>query len=446
MKGLPFKFWFLSVAAAVSYIFYCWVRIQHILRIRQPREFYDTTEFFDIASRSFSSTFFWATTRPPLTPLFFRLMEMDVQRIVTAQLWMSILSWGILALVTAFVVRTFWLKLPAFLFVLGFSLGQNVIIWDSLILGDSMSVSLLALFIASGLLLLEKWELRRFILLVFISVLLAFVRDTYAYLLLMAGAGLLVLLFLTKQRKRVLAASAFFIALFLAVNALSTMGMRWYMPFMMTMGLRILPNPDYVAYFEARGMPVSDELMERAGKPIQADNIAMYYDPGLEAFRQWARENGHAEFARFLWFFKADTLQNPLRNADLVFNPDVYYYAATGFRPILTDARLSELFYPFRFGLLASFLANAFALVLLYPAVRYRAALWTVPLMLVLFSYPQAVLVWNADANDIARHSIYHVLMLRLGAWMLVFLLADCIAARLQAFRFTLRPPVMRSG
>jgi hypothetical protein len=45
--------------------------------------------------------------------------------------------------------------------------------------------------------------------------------------------------------------------------------------------------------------------------------------------------------------------------------------------------------------------------------------------MLILFSYPQAVLIWNADANDIARHSLYHNIELRLGLWMLVFFVAD---------------------
>lgn len=434
MQKPNWKSLLLPLFMAASYAWYIWLRLEHILRIRQPREFYDTTEFLEISSRSLTSSAFWVTTRPPVTPLFFRLLAGDFERIMMTQFWISVVSWGILAWALTWAIRTYWLKPAAFAGILAFSLVQNIILWDSLILGDSLSMSLLALFLAASLWLLQKWTPWRFATLVIIATLLAFIRDTYAFFLLMVGGVVLIFLFFTEKKKRVLMVAGVFFALFLVVNTLSTIGMRWYMPFMMTMGLRILPNPEYVSYFEARGMPVYPELMARAGKPIQADGIAMYYDPDLEVFRQWARANGHGEFTRFLWFFKADTLQNPLRDADLVFNPDVYYYAATGYRPIVTSQRIAELLYPFRFGLIASFLANALALLLIVPAIRERNTLWIIPLALILLSYPQAVLVWNADANDIARHSVYHVVMLRLGFWMLILFVVDFFSTRIKPF------------
>lgn len=55
--------------------------------------------------------------------------------------------------------------------------------------------------------------------------------------------------------------------------------------------------------------------------------------------------------------------------------------------------------------------------------------------MLILFSYPQAVLVWNADANDLARHSIYHNIELRLGVWMLIFFVLDFLIVRYKPVR-----------
>ena len=434
MRKSVYELWFLSFFMATSYACYIWLRVQHILKISEPRIFYDTSEYFEVGSHSLTSSLFWIAKRPPLVPLFFKLLGMDPARIVTVQLWISILAWGILALVLVLVMHTFWLKPLTFMLILLFSLVQNVIMWDALILGDSLALSLLALFLASSLWLLAEWQTYRFILLVISSILLALVRDTYAYFLLMAGAGLLTFIFFTRQRRRVLMVSGLFFSLFLAVNMLAAMGMRWYLPLLMTVGLRILPNPEYVAYFEAHGMPVSDLVMERAGKPIQADNVALLYDPVLEKFRLWVKENGRSEFIKFLWFFKADSLQNPIREVDLVFNPDVYYYAATGFRPILRDVRLNELLYPTRFGILASFLANIIAAIMLYPAFRYRNHLWTVPLMLILLSYPQAVLIWNADANDIARHSVYHVIMLRLGFWLLILFGLDFFFAQVKIY------------
>ena len=151
----------------------------------------------------------------------------------------------------------------------------------------------------------------------------------------------------------------------------------------------------------------------------------MVYDPRLDEFRRWARDHGRSEYIRFLWFYKAETLQAPLKNLEILFNPYVYPYTATGYRPIIRNERLNELLYPSRFGVITFFIANLLAASLVIPAIQYRKILWAVPLVLVLFSYPQAVLIWNADANDIARHSLYHNVELRLGLWLLAFFVAD---------------------
>jgi hypothetical protein len=197
------------------------------------------------------------------------------------------------------------------------------------------------------------------------------------------------------------------------------------MPFFMNLSYRILPNPDDLAYFQAHGMPVNEALMERSGKPGYADNFAFFNDPRLAEFREWTFKHGRSQFIEFLLFYKADTLQVPLKDLDLIFNPDVYYYAPTGFRPLITDARLSELLYPVRFGILTFLIANFLAAALIFPAFYYRQLSWSVPLMLVLFSYPQAILIWNADANDIPRHALYHNVELRLGLWLMIIFLLD---------------------
>jgi hypothetical protein len=372
-------------------------------------------------------------------PVFFKLLGSDPERIFAVQLWLSILSWGLLAFMVAFVVRSPFLKPIAFLIVLSFSLDQNIIMWDPLILSDSLSLSLLALFLTAALWLLVKWNVYKLILLISSAALLAFVRDTYAYWLLLIGIVLLALLFFTHRRQRVLFVSSAFILLFLASNALASAGYHWYTPFLMTVGLRILPNPDYVAYFEARGMPVNEALMERSGMAMHAEGRAMMFDPRLDEFRRWSKEYGRSEYIRFLWFYKAEVLQAPLKNLEIMFNPYVFPYAATGYRPILTNARLNELLYPSRFGVLTFFLANLFATALVIPAFQHRQVLWIVPLILVLCSYPQAVLIWSADANDLARHSLYHNVELRLGLWLLGFFTLDYLFLNFNPLRLVRR-------
>jgi hypothetical protein len=394
--------------------------------IHEPRtSFGDSSDYLELAAESIFQPSFWIANRPPVIPLFFKFLGLDPERIFAAQFWISIIAWGILALVVALCVRSYLLKPLGFVVVLAFSLSQNIIMWDPLILSDSLSLSILALFLASCLWLALEWKPYRFLCMALMALLMAFIRDTYAYFLLMSGLALLLALLVSPHFRRIFAVSGLFVVLFLINYAQANAGDRWLMPFFMNMSFRILPNPDYLAYFQAHGMPVNEALMERSAKPGYADNFAFFNDPRLAEFREWTFKHGRSQFIKFLWFYKADTFQIPLKDLDLIFNPDVYYYAPTGFRPIITDTRLSELFYPLRFGILSVMLANFLAALLIFPMFYYRQLLWSVPLILVLFSYPQAVLIWNADANDIPRHALYHNIELRLGLWLMIVFVLD---------------------
>lgn len=412
------------VACCTGYI---WLRLQNTTRIHSPRLFGDTPDYFRVAAEPLFSSSFWVADRAPVTPLFFKILHNDPVLIFKTQVWLSIIAWMVLAFSLTLVLQSSALKLLAFVTVLGFSLTQPIIMWDPLILSDSLSLSLLALFLAACIWLIRDWTEYNVVLLGLFSVLLVLARDSYAYLLLLAGLALLALVFVIPQRRRVVLVSSMFLGIFVASSLLATAGNRWYVPFLMTMGLRILPDSDYLNYFREQGMPISDALMERSGKPLHTDDLAFLNDPRLEEFRRWAEQNGRTAYIKFMWHYKADILQNPLQHLEVLFNPDVNYYAATGFRPIITNQRLSEFLYPTRFGLLTVLLANFLAAALLFPALKSQQLLWVLPLMLILFSYPQAVLIWNADANDIARHSLYHNIELRLGLWMLIFFVCDVL-------------------
>jgi hypothetical protein len=425
MKQIKPKYLLLALLMILSCIGYIWLRNQNTTRIHSPRLFGDTPDYFRVASEPLFSSSFWIADRAPTTPLFFKILHSDPALIFKTQVWFSVVAWMILALSISLVLRSFVLKPIAFVTVLGFSLTQNIIMWDPLILSDSLSLSLLALFLAACILLIKDWKWYNVVTLVVFGILLVLARDSYAYLLLLAGFALLPLILVTAYRGRIVLVSSILLLTFVISNSLAAAGNRWYVPFLMTLGLRILPNPEYLSYFSEQGMPISEALMERAGKPIHADDLAILKDPRLEEFRQWAKMNGRSVYIKFMWHFKAHTFQDPLKHLEVIFNPDLRYYAATGFRPIITNQRLSELLYPTGFGLLIVLIANFLAAALLFPALKYRQLLWILPLMLILFSYPQAVFIWNADANDIARHSLYHNIELRLGLWMLIFFVCD---------------------
>ena len=415
----------------VLFALYVWLRVGNSQFIREPRTgFGDTKDYFHIASLSIFSSSFWLSVKPPVFPFFLKFLGENTKTISTFQLWFSISCWGLLAYVVASALRNDILKPIAFLLILAFSMSEEINMWDYLILSDSIALSLMALFFAAGLWTLLKWSATRASIFVFLAVLLAFVRDTYAYVLLMIAGVLIVVFFLSNFKKQFLYVEITFFLIFLASTTLASIGYHWYTPLLNTIGMRILPNPEYLAYFESRGMPVNDTLMERSGKPHHADYAAMAVDERLEDFRVWIRENGEREYKRFLWFYKADTLQNVFNDKESIFYPDLGYYTASRFKPIIQNGRLDELLYPNRFGFILFFIANLIAGVFSAVAYYERKVTWILPLTLILLSYPQAVLIWNADPSDMARHALYHNVMMRLGVWILALFVLDFLVEK----------------
>ena len=417
----------------VLFVLYTWLRIENGQFIREPRAgFGDTNDYFQIASLSIFSPSFWLSVKPPVIPIILKFLGENPKTISTFQLWFSIISWGLLSFVVASALQFDFLKPFAFSIILAFSMSEEIIMWDYLILSDSIALSLLALFFAVSLWTLLKWKGEKAALLIFLAMLMAFARDTFAYVLLMMAGILFIVFFVSNFKRQFLFVSVVFAIIFLASNALASAGYHWYSPLLNTIGMRILPNPEYLTYFEARGMPVNDALMERSGQPHHADSVAMAFDERLESFRIWVRENGHREYIRFLWFYKADTIQNVFNDRELIFSPDLYFYTATRFRPIIQNSRLDELLYPNRYGFILFLVANLSAA--LFSAVAYyeKKTTWMLPIVLILLTYPQAVLIWNADSSDIARHSMYHNVMLRLGVWILVFFVLDFFVEKLK--------------
>ena len=413
-----------------AFLFYAWLRFDNARIVHEPRSFGDSPDYFRIASLPVLSAEFWTESKPPLTSFFWKLVNSEPERIFDLQLYISTLCWGVLAAAFAQVIRSQYIKPFSFALVLGFSLSRDVFMWDPFLGSESLALSFTALFLSCGLWLLSDYKPYKIGLLLFTAFLMVFTRDTYAYVLLMATAVILVLFWSTRYRRAVALMSAAFVILYLFSSALANAGLRPYRAVLMITALRVFPSEEYTDYFRTHGIPVDDALVEKSRAIEREDKFevykALYADPAQEEYRRWAHELGRRDYFKFLWFFKSDTLQKVfLETPGQSFYPDVYYYTATGYHPIIKDTRLSEFLYPTRYGLVFFFAANILAAFLAAVAWQERKVLWLLPLLMVLLTYPQAVLVWAGDANDIARHSVAHNVLLRLGAWMLAFFVLD---------------------
>jgi len=425
-----------AVLCTLLFLGYSGLRVLNFIAVDEVREFPDTRGYTQKASRPLWSmedrigplggiVIWWLKGRPPTVPLFYKLAGNTPNAIAMFQLIFSLLSWGVLALLVSRAIAVDWLKLFAFLLIQIFSLSSSVILWDGFILSDSISISLMVLFIACWLWLLESSHWYKAVLTIMVAFLWAFSRDTNAWVLLMLAGLLTIIGGLSRSRTYLLMAAAFTLV-FVANEVSQKYSRRWVTPFINVVGKRILPNPEWTAYFGQLGMPVTPALMRLSGQLAWNHNWAFYKDPALEQFRDWVHKRGKLTYVRFLLAYSAMTIQEPLRNIESLIAPQLSYYWSPGFSPILNGV-LAETIYPQEWALLWVSIMGTLVGIGFAFAVQEGRTRWLVPLILIVIAYPHLALVWHSDPNDIGRHALQASIHFRLGLWILLLFMADML-------------------
>ncbi len=73
----------------------------------------------------------------------------------------------------------------------------------------------------------------------------------------------------------------------------------WYFALLSDVGMRVLPDPGWLAYFMAHGMPASAKLLSMTGHWAY-DNNWRFFDADLAPFRDWLRAHGRATYMGYL--------------------------------------------------------------------------------------------------------------------------------------------------
>lgn len=167
----------------ILYIFlvYLLFRVISALSVQGFSPLSDSACFMDMASTPLFNRDFLFGSRPFAVPLFYKLLPNNPWVIGTFQLMLSILSWGLLAAAVTQNIGTPLLKSIAFTLILLFSLSMPVILWDFTLMSESISLSLMACFIANWLWLLRDWRIHKLVILCITSFFWIFTRDTNAY-------------------------------------------------------------------------------------------------------------------------------------------------------------------------------------------------------------------------------------------------------------------------
>jgi hypothetical protein len=388
-----------------------------------------------------SATRILAGDHPWVVPLLYKVLPDSDSARAAAQLAVSIGCWLALAAVVAWCVRQKAFRLVAFCLVLLMSLSVWIRQWDSLLLSESVTISLTVLLMAAWLALVRTRNRWTFGAVVLTTLLWTFAKDTNAYV------GLLVVPFVLvwaagwrPRREPVLlavAVLAIFVANAWAMAGPKTPSERWAWPVRNVIGNRVLTDAGELRYFSHYGMPTPRYLLaladRRLGRELHPNQVPLGTDPRYDAFRRWVRDHGRQTLARYLATHPYRAVQPVVRDRHLIVDANV----VASYRPpgtkVLLPAPLAAIAYPPSVIALIVWFAVLVAAAAWLAWRRAARAIWLVPAAALLLQFPHALIVWNGDSTEVPRHALLVSVTTRLGLLLLSILVVDALLERRRA-------------
>jgi hypothetical protein len=343
----------------------------------------------------------------------------------------------------AWCVRECGLRLAAFCLVLLFSLSVWITQWDTVILSESLGVSLTAAVLAAWLVFVRApswWTIGA---VMASSVAWALVRDTNAFVVLGSAVAVGLAAAAVPGRRAAPAILAIGLVGVFGLSLWSTTVTRepyarWEQPLRNVIGFRVLTHRGELDWFRDRGMPVTPLLMAHAGEPLGSDvllkGLPLSGDPRLAPFRHWVRDRGRRTLATYLVTHPYRAWQPVVRDREVLFATEpsgrlpnggpIASYRSPGTSPLLPEF-VGDVVYPPSVAALA-----AWALVLLLAGAwlawrRAARAVWAVPGVALALQLPQAAVVWHGDVVEIPRHAVLVGVMTRASLLVATIFLAD---------------------
>lgn len=375
-------------------------------------------------------------------PAIYRTVELEfnpgLYRVTIFQHILAMLCWSILAVVVARNLEYLIPKISGAMAVLLFAISPQLTEWDSVLLSESISFSLFALFLALSLELSvriahdgRQLKLRTRVLSgMWLVVLLfwVFARDSNAYLLPIAivafGVPLLIPLFRNQVAAHALLVIVVLLGLmFFIHNVTLTQSDRWTNPFLNNLIHNILPYDGRVAFFESHGMPVSDELLDLQ---TSYGNERGFYE--LPGFMEWVWERGFSTYALFLLNDPVWTVSTFLTNLDYLFSINIQPYFHSPYNPALTwPSSIGDYLHTTASSslILVILLALGFLVMFFLNTDRKRRSLGYTFIWLVLTEFMMLFVSFHGDTLGVQRHTLVGLIPLRLSLWILAIFAID---------------------
>jgi len=385
----------------------------------------DSRAFLVAAAAPIDSAALWAGPRAPFAPLVYRLVGGNPQRIAALQGMIAMAAWIVLAIAAGRASRTARGATAAVVVVLVLGAAPWVMAWDHVVMAESLTLSLLALWAAAGIAAVRRPRaIGPLVAVAVVGAALALVRDGSTVVV--APVGLVLVALGLRQLRQPfrtgVARTLTGLVLLLAVSASAASAAhasRWLFPYLNVVAQRVLPDAGRTDWFTARGMPMSPALAERAGGWAHSDNAAFYTDPRLEGFRRWVVTDGRSTLLAYLATHPAWTVAAPFGDLADALWPDTSGYVPEGWTAPVSPPRPAP---PLRTSLAVLALAAGIGLAV-RVAVSAPHRVSPVPVVAavaVALALPQVLAVWHADALQAVRHLVPSAVMLELGVLLLI--------------------------
>jgi hypothetical protein len=374
----------------------------------------DTPTYERVAALALWNWRFYAGERGFTIPLFFKIFQTTESRAV-AQLVFSTIAWLVLAGVVARCIEAAWLRPIVFAVVLLVSLTTEVVLWDALLLSESVTFALMALLIAAWLLLVRSprplWAGAVLVL----SLFWAFARDTNAYVLLVVGVLVALTVYRPEHRRLKLVLALGCCAIFLLDYGSAQAGKRWLQPMVDIIDHRVLTTPGMERYFVAHrfdpnsNWPIGD-FVRNASQGVYADYLLGH--PGYTLFAPF---RGHQQ-----------ALYSTADNAASLIDPNLSIYndnASHRFLPL--PSSLERIFFPRGIPVVLALLAIVAVFSGVVAGLAGWSFVWLVPMGILLTTYPHFLVAWHQSGVEVDRHALEAALLLRLGTFLLLLFAVD---------------------
>lgn len=385
-------------------------------------------------------------SRPAISGTTHKAFQSGLDRVVLTQRALAILSWCTLAIVVSRQLNNPFIKVLGVLLILAFAFSPQLADWDSVLMSESIALSLFALVIALTLelairLAKEGYSLHlstRILIVVWLGVMILWIfsRDSNVYVLPVTIAFIVPLTLLPRFRRQLhtrvlLGICTALTALFLIHNLTLYKSDRWVNPFLNNMIYNVFPHEDRLAFFEKHGMPVSDELL--AFRTSRGNERGFF---ALEDFMEWVISRGSSTYVLFLIDNPRWTLATLVWKAEFLFSENIQsYFRETPDNIPFRFKPFGDMLHPTSSSIIALdiFLTVSVLAAAIKRHEQTSLALGWMFVWLLVGEFVLLFVSYHGDSLGVIRHALVAVVPLRLSTWLLTVFVLDNLVPTISA-------------